>query len=171
MGKRFGYYEIKSHINEIWNKTLKFCQNHKAKIKIQFISSNTLYRELKVKYRGSIRPYGSTFSETYELTFGYHPYEKITYVSIKIKFITARGFSGLVPQDNLKKWAREIGTEPIKLTRRQDQTFSDKYDEICNLTGQEHAGQPLHFCPTCGNPNSLIIDVCVECGIKFDHAQ
>jgi len=167
MGKRFGYYKIESHINIVWNKTLEFCQKHRGKIRGQFISSNTLYRELKVKHSGSMRPYGSSISETYEMTFGYHPTENITYISVKVKFITARGFSGMIPQEIMEKWAYYIGTAPIKLTRKDNQAFLDKFNEICNLTGRENTDRPINFCPICGNPNSLHINICIECGTEL----
>ena len=48
MGKRFGNYKINWHINDVWDKTLTFWQNHRGKIRDQFISSNTLYRELRL---------------------------------------------------------------------------------------------------------------------------
>ena len=171
MGKRFGYYKINSHINEVWVKTIAFCQHHSGKILDQFISSNTLYRELKVKHYGSIRPYGSTISETYEMTLGYQPVEKITYVSVKVKFITSRGFSGRIPQEILNKWASKIGIEPIKLARKEDLAFMEKFNEICNLTGREKIDQPIHFCSTCGNPMSFYITICEECGTELKESH
>ena len=171
MGKRFGIYKVNSHINDVWDKTLTFCQDHRGKIRDQFISSNTLYRELKVKHGGSLRPYGSTISETYEITFGYHPYERITYISVKIKFISARGFSGLVPQEIMKKWARQIGIEPIKLTRKEDQTFQERFNEICSITGAENISKPTNFCPICGHPIELNPKLCIECGIVLGKIQ
>lgn len=171
MGKRFGNYKINLHINDVWNKTLTFWQTHNGKFRDQFISANTLYRELTIKRGASVRPYGSTISEIYEMTFGYHPYERITYISIKIKFITARGFSGMVPQEIMKKWARQIGIEPIKLTRKEDQALSEKFNEICNLTGVETTGLPVNFCPICGYPNSFNINHCIECGIELGELQ
>ncbi len=167
MGKRFGYYKIQAHINEVWEKTLAFCQQHKGKIRDQFISSNTLFRELKVKHNGSIRPYGSTFSETYEMTLGYQPVEKFTYISVKIKFITSRGFSGKIPEEIMNKWATKIGIEPMKLARKEDLAFIEKFNEICSLTGRENTDQPINFCPTCGNPTSFYITVCGECGTEL----
>ena len=171
MGKRFGNYKINWHINDVWDNTLTFWQNHRGKIRDQFISSNTLYRELKVKHGGSIRPYGSTISETYEITFGYHPYERITYISVKAKFIIARGFSGMVPQEIMKKWARQIGIEPIKLTRKEDQAFSEKFNEICNLTGLENTDRPVNFCPICGHPIELNPKLCMECSTDLEGLQ
>jgi len=168
MGKRFGNYKINWHINDVWNKTLTFWQNHKGKIQDQFISSNTLYRELKIKHGGSIRPYGSTFRETYEMTFGYHPFERITYISIKFKFIIARGFSWSVPQNILKQWAHQIGIQDFKLFHKADETFQEKFNEICNITGSENTGLPANFCPICGHPNSFNINQCIECGTKLE---
>jgi len=171
MGKRFGNSKVNLHINNVWDKTLSFWQNNKGKIRDQFISSNTLYRELLVKHWGSIRPYGSTISETYEMTFGYHPYEKITYITVKVRFIVARGFSGMIPQEFMKKWAHQIGIDPIKLTHKEDQDFSEKFNEICNLTELENIDRPINFCPICGHPNSLNINLCIECGTVIEELK
>ena len=167
MGRRFANFKIESHINDVWNKTLEFCKTHRCKILDQFVSSNTLFRELKVKHNGTLRPYGSTISETYEMRLGYQPAENYTYVNVKVKFITARGFSGRISQENMDRWARYIDTKPIKLTRKDDQPFLEKFNEICNLTGRESTDQAANFCPLCGNPNSIYFNTCTECGTKL----
>ena len=71
----------------------------------------------------------------------------------------------------MKKWARQIGIEPIKLTRKEDQVFSEKFNEICNLTGRENTGLPVNFCPICGNQNSFHINLCRECGTDLEELQ
>lgn len=169
MGKRFGYYKIQSHVNDVWDNTLAFWQKNRGKIRDQFISANTLFRELKIRHPGSIHGYGANFGETYEMTFGFQPTENITYVSVKIKFTMGRGFYWVIPQDVMKKWARKIGVDPIKLTRKQDQTFSEKFNEICNITGRENSGHSRNFCPICGNENILKIKFCIECGTQIEN--
>ena len=82
-------------------------------------------------------------------------------------FITSRGFSGKILQEIMNKWATKIGIEPMKLARKEDLTFIEKFNEICSLTGRENTDQPINFCPTCGNPISFYITVCGECGTKL----
>lgn len=164
MAHRFGYYMIHSYIDDVWNKTLSFCQNHKCKIINQFISENRLYRELKIKHGASMHPYATSMGETYKMTFGYHPKESITYISVEIKFsMFGKGFPLLVPKNIMKRWAKEIGTRPMKLTREQDQTYLEKFDQICNISGKEIPHTLTNFCPICGHRNTLNTELCIVC--------
>lgn len=172
MGHRFGYYMMHSHINDVWNKTIGFWQSNHGKIHDQFISENSYYRELKVRHSMSVHLYGTSNGETYKMTFGYHPIENITYISIAIQFsYFGRGFPWMVPQNLMKKWSHEIGIEPVKLLKEKDHTFLEKFNEICNLTSQEIIGQSGNFCPICGNRNTVDTRLCIECGINIEEIQ
>jgi len=169
MPYRFGYYIINSHIDDTWEKSIAFCQHYKnAKIKNQFISENSFYRELEVRHGMSIHPYGTSIGETYEMTFGYHPDEKITYVSVKIKFsYFGRGFPWLVPRDVMKKWAYYIGTEPVTLNREQNSAYLEKINEIFNLSRNKTLSQSFGFCPFCGHQINSNAIFCGECGTNL----
>ena len=134
MANRFVNYVIYSHIDEVWNGTLDFWNNKNGKIRDQFISRNTLYRTLDVRRGMSVHPYGTSTGQTYEMTFAYHPHEKITYVNISIKFSNfGKGFPWLVPKKLIEKWAYRMGINPMKLARNQDLGFVGKFEEIRNI--------------------------------------
>ncbi|MFX1407569.1 MAG: hypothetical protein ACFFC9_04720 [Promethearchaeota archaeon] len=169
MPYRFGYYIINSHINDVWDNTLAFWQNKRSvKITNSFISENSFYRELKVKHGMSVHAYGTSIREIYEMTFGYDPSERKTYVSVEVFFSWAgRGFIWLVPQNVMKSWALEMGILPKKLLHKKDEYYSEKFNQICNYSGQERIGEKVNFCPICGNQLSIHCKFCAECGTNL----
>ena len=169
MVHRFGYYKINSHVNDVWNKNLAFWQRKKCKILDQFISKNSLYGELKVKHGISGHLYGTSMGETYDMKFGYHPQEGITYVSVDIDFsMLGRGFIWLVPKNIMKEWANEMGIQPVKLIREKDRTYRTKFDEIINMNEKQVSSKLQSICPACGNENELKTKICPECGTNLE---
>jgi hypothetical protein len=169
MPNRFVYYIINSHINDVWEKTLAFWQ-HKRSIKIthDFISKDSFFRELTVKHGMSVHIYGTSSREIYKMTFGYNPSERKTYVGVEIFFsLFGRGFIWLVPQNVMKSWALKMGVLPKKLLHKKDEYFLEKFNEICNYSGQERIGEKINFCPICGNQVSIHCTFCAECGINL----
>lgn len=54
--------------------------------------------------------------ETYEMIFGYNPYDNTTYVSAFVKYSNfGKDIPSKVPKDMMKKWAYEMGITPMKL--------------------------------------------------------
>lgn len=169
MPYRFGYYIINSHINDVWDNTLTFWQNKRSvKITNSFISENSFYRELKVKHGMSVHAYGTSTREIYKMTFGYNPSERKTYVGVEIFFSWAgRGFIWLVPQNVMKSWALEMGILPIKLLPKRDEYYLERFNQICNYSGQERIGEKKNFCPVCGNQLAIHCKSCAECGTNL----
>jgi hypothetical protein len=169
MPYRFGYYIIKAPISDVWEKTLFFWRKKRSiKIINSFISKNSFYRELKVRHGMSVHSYGTSTREVYEMTFGYDPSDRKTYVSVKISFsLAGRGFIWLVPQNVMKSWALEMGILPIKLLHKKDQYYLEKFNEICNYSGLERIGEKKNFCPICGNQLSVRCKFCAECGANL----
>ncbi|MFW9878124.1 MAG: hypothetical protein ACFFG0_34015 [Candidatus Thorarchaeota archaeon] len=106
------------------------------------------------------------------MRFRYHPSEKITYISVDIKFsYFGRGFPWIVPQNLMRKWSYKIGIKSVKLIKEKDHKLLEKFSEICILTKQEIFGQSVNFCPICGNRNAADIRLCIECGINLEEIQ
>lgn len=167
---RYGYFMIDSHIDDVWNRTLAFWQNKKCKISEQFISVNSLFRELSVRHSFSMHPYGTSMGETYEMTFGYNPEKSVTYVSVGIKFSGfGRGFTWLVPQEMMGKWAKEMEIQPIKLMKKQNLKYLEIFNDITNISNQLTPSQTRMFCPYCGSDNSLTSKFCSKCGINLEN--
>ena len=52
--KRYGYYAINLSLEDAWNRTLVFFKNHNGKIIDQYISTNNLYRKLRIRHAFSM---------------------------------------------------------------------------------------------------------------------
>ena len=160
---------IDSYIDDVWKRTLVFWQNKKCKIRDQFISVNSLFRELNIRHSFSMHPYGTSMGETYEMTFGYNPEKSVTYVSVGIKFSWfGRGFSWLVPQEMMEKWAKEMGIQPIKLMKKQNPKYLEIFNEICMLSEVKGSEHQVSFCPMCGHEKALNAKFCMECGSSLE---
>ncbi len=167
--KRYGYYAINISLEDVWNRTLVFFENHKCKIKDQYTSTNNLFRKLRVHHGPSIRIYGSSSGETYEMTFGYNPSDNTTYVSISVKYSNfGKGIPSKIPKDIMKKWAYEMGITHMKLVKEIDYTFLANLDKIQEISLHQIANLQKVFCVACGEANSKKGTFCVSCGTQLD---
>jgi len=123
---KFGYYVIKSDINEVWHGTLNFWKSNRGKIVDQFISDNHLFRKLKIRHGLTLTSYG----EAYNMLFGYYPSVNITFVAVDIKLVFGTGLIWLKAVEMMKKWAFEMRIEPVKLMRRSNLGFEKNINEI-----------------------------------------
>ncbi|MHA1457237.1 MAG: hypothetical protein ACTSR5_14880 [Promethearchaeota archaeon] len=151
--KRYGYCSINISLEDAWNRTLVFFENHRGKIKDQYISTNNLYRKL----------------ETYEMTFGYNPSDDTTYISVSAKYSHfGKGIPSKVPKDMIKKWAYEMGITPMKLVKEIDYNFLANLDKIQEIPLHQIANLSKLFCAACGEANSIKSTICVSCGTQLD---
>jgi hypothetical protein len=123
---KFGYYVIKSDINEVWHGTLNFWKRNRGKIVDEFISDNHLFRKLKIRHGLTLASYG----EAYKMHFGYHPSVNITFVAVDIKLAFGTGLIWLKAVEMMEKWAFEMRIEPVKLMRRSNLGFEKTLIEI-----------------------------------------
>jgi len=167
--KRYGYYAINLSLEDAWNKTLVFFENHKGKIKDQYISTNNLYRKLRIRHGFSTHLYGTSSGETYELTFGYNPPDNITYVSVSVKYSNfGKGIPSKVPKDMMKEWAYKMGITPMKLVKEIDHKFLANLDKIQEFSQYQIAKLSTVFCAMCGEANSKKGQFCVSCGAPLN---
>jgi ribosomal protein S27AE len=167
--KRYGYYAINLSLEDVWNKSLVFFENHKSKIEDQYLSSNNLYRKLRIRHGFSVHLYGTSVGETYELTFGYNPSDNNTYVSVSVKYSNfGRGIPSKVPKDMIKRWTYEMGITPIKLVKEIDYHFLANLDKIQEIPQHQIENLSNVFCPMCGEANNKKRTYCVSCGNRLD---
>ncbi len=153
--KRYGYYAINLSLEDVWNRTLVLFENYKGKIKDQYISTNNLYRKLRIRHGFSMHIYGTSSGETYEMTFGYNPSDNTTYVSVSVKYSHfGRGIPSKVPKDMMKKWAYEMGITPMKLVKEIDYNFLANLDKIQEIPLHQIDNLSKVFCFACGEANS-----------------
>ena len=166
--KRYGYYAININLEDVWNRTLALFEKHKGKIKDQYISTNNLYRKLRIRHALSTHVYGTSMGETYEMTFGYNPSDNITYVSISVKYSNlGKGFPSKVPKDMMKKWAYEMDITPVKLVKEIDYNFLADLDKIQEIPLHQIDNLSKVFCFACGEANSKKDSICVSCGTQL----
>jgi len=167
--KRYGYYAINLSLEDTWNRTLVFFENHKSKIEDQYFSTNNLYRKLRIRHGFSVHIYGTAYGETYEMIFGYNPSDSTTYVSVSVKYSNfGKGFPSKVPKDMVKEWAYEMDITPMKLVREIDDNFLANLDKIQEIPLQQIANLSNKFCAMCGEANSKKDTFCVSCGTQLD---
>lgn len=167
--KRYGYYAININLDDVWNRTLVFFEKHKFKIIDQYISTNNLYRRLRIKHGFSMHIYGSSYGETYEMAFGYNPSDNTTYVSISVKYSNfGKGIPSKVPKDMMKKWASEMGITPMKLVKEIDDNFLANLDKIQEIPPHQVENLSKVYCFACGEANNKIDNFCVSCGTQLN---
>ena len=167
--KRFGYYAINLSLEHIWNRTLLFFKKHKCKIKDQYISTNNLYRKLKIRHGFSVHGYGTSLGETYKMTFGYNLSDNTTYVCVSAIYSNfGRGIPSKIPKDMMKEWAYEMGITPTKLVKEIDYNFLANLDKIQEISLPQIANLSKVFCVACGEANSKWSTFCVSCGTQLD---
>ena len=167
--KRYGYNAINLSLEDAWNRTLVFFENHKGKIIDQYISTNNLYRKIRIRHALSTHIYGTSMGEIYEMTFGYNPSDNTTYVSVSVKYSNfGKGIPSKVPKDMMKKWAYEMGITPMKLVKEIDYNFLANLDKIQEIPLHQIANLSNVFCAACGEVNSKNGTFCVSCGTQLD---
>jgi len=108
-----------------------------------------------------------SYGETYTLKIGYNPDNETTYVSVEVALSFGYGMQWLKPQGVIKRWALELGTNPMKLERTIDPNFIRMFAEIENIHPQPHIKEYSIFCPSCGKKNNRNNTFCQECGTKL----
>ncbi|MFW9866749.1 MAG: hypothetical protein ACFFEN_11705 [Candidatus Thorarchaeota archaeon] len=167
--KRFGYYAINLPLEDVWKKTLVFFENYNSKIKDHYVSTNNLYRKLRIRHATSMHIYGTSMGETYEMIFGYNPSDDTTYVNISAKYSNfGRGIPSKVPKDMMKKWAIEMGITPMKLVKEIDYNFLTNLEKIQELPLHQIEHLSKIFCAICGEANSKKNTFCVSCGTQLN---
>ncbi|MFX1413112.1 MAG: hypothetical protein ACFFA2_04665 [Promethearchaeota archaeon] len=166
--KRYGYYVINLSLEEVWNRTLVFFDNHKGKIENQYVSTNNLYRKLTIRHPFSIHLYGTSTGEIYEMIFGYNPSDNKTYVNVSVKYSNfGRGIPSKVPKDMMKEWAYEMDIIPMKLVKEADYNFLANLDKIQEIPLDQISNLSKVFCAICGEENRKKNTYCVSCGTKL----
>ena len=167
--KRYGYYAINLSLEDVWNRTLVFFENYKGNIIDQYISTNNLYRKLRIRHDFSMHIYGTSWGETYEMTFGYNPSDNTTYVSVSVKYSNfGKGVPSKVPKDMMEKWAYEMGITPMKLVKEIDYNFLADLDKIQEIPLHQIDNLSKVFCFACGKANSKMDTICVSCGTQLN---
>lgn len=166
--KRYGYYVINLPLEDVWKRTLVFFENYNSKIKDHYVSTNNLYRKLRIRHGTSMHIYGTSMGETYEMIFGYNPSDDTTYVSISAKYSNfGRGIPSKVPKDMMKEWAYEMDIIPMKLVKEADYNFLANLDKIQEIPLDQISNLSKVFCAICGEENRKKNTYCVSCGTKL----
>ncbi len=163
MGHKFGYYSLDLPLEEVLNRTHSFWANNSGKINSQIKSPNSLIYTLIIQRYISMMSYG----ETYTMKIGYNPDNATTYVGVEVALSFGYGMQWLKPQGVIKRWALELGTNPMKLERTIDPNYIKMFDEIQNMPPQAGVQEPIIYCPSCGKKNNRNNTFCQECGTKL----
>ncbi len=146
MGHKFGYYSLEMSLEEVLNRTHSFWANNSGKINSQTKSPNSLIYTLIIQRDISMMSYG----ETYTMKIGYNPDNATTYVSVEVSLSFGYGMQWLKPQGVIKRWALELGTNPMKLERTIAPNYIKMFAEIQNMPPQAGVQEPIIYCPSCG---------------------
>lgn len=167
--KRYGYFSINLPIEDVWDRTLLFFENYKGKVEEQYVSTNNLYRKLKIRHGPSMHIYGSSVGETYEVIFGYSPSETITHVCISVKYSHfGKGFPSQVPKEMIKKWAFEMGIAYAKLIKEIDYNFINSIKKFQEISENQILDLNKIYCYACGEINNNKSIYCMYCGTKLE---
>ena len=150
-------------LEEVLSRTHLYWANNGGKINSQTKSPNSLIYTLIIQRDLSMMSYG----ETYTMKIGYNPADKTTYVSVEVALSFGYGMQWLKPQGVIKRWALELGTNPMKLERTIAPNYIKMFDEILNIPPQTQIEESSIFCPSCGKKNNRNNTFCQECGIKL----
>ena len=163
MGHKFGYYSLEMSLEEVLNRTHLYWANNGGKINSQIKSPNSLLYTLIIQRDLSMMSYG----EKYTMKIGHNPDNATTYVSVEVALSFGYGMQWLKPQGVIKRWALELGTNPMKLERTIAPNYIKMFDEILNFPSQAAVEEPIIYCPSCGKKNNRNNTFCQECGIKL----
>ena len=165
MGHKYGFYSVKTSLEDVLNRTLNFWNENKGKVTNQIPSPNNLFYTINVKKDISMGSYG----ETYFMNIGFDPNDSTTYITMDVSLSFGAGMQWLAPQKITKKWAQYIGAEPMKLIRKQDLNFLKKLNEIKNMSGLSNQNVELKICKNCGKENLLSSNYCKSCGANIEN--
>ncbi|MHA1473885.1 MAG: zinc ribbon domain-containing protein [Promethearchaeota archaeon] len=168
MPKKYGYYVINSDIDEIWSKNSMFWNNRNGKIIEQEISDNKLYRVFIFKHGASMKIYGWSSGQTFNLKFGYLPDENATLVIVEVKFsIMGKGAVWIFPDEIMKEWAKSMNIEHIKFQNNKTPKMLEIDQRIDNILNNSDINVEKHYCPYCGAELKESQKICVYC--ESDH--
>ena len=163
MGHKFGFYKINAPLEGVLERTLNFWRDNKGSIIENQETENNLFHMLKIKRDISAMSYG----ETYLMNIGYNPQETTTYVSVEVSLQFGYGMQWLKPQGIMKKWAVEMGCNPMKLIRNQDPEFITMFRTIKKMDWLNTQKENIVYCPNCGQQNDKSSNFCKKCGSKI----
>ena len=169
MPKKYGYFELNSDIDEIWSKNSMFWNSKNGKIIKQEISDNKLYRVFNFKHGASMKIYGFSGGSTFNLIFGSLPDEKITLVSIEVKYsFFGKGAVWKFPNEIMKEWAKFMNIEHINLQSEKSPKFleiAQKIEDISN--NSDVIVEKQHYCPYCGAELKESKKICANCNSDY----
>lgn len=164
MPKKYGYYKLNLDIDEIWSKNSMFWNNKKGKIIEQEISDNKLYRVFSFKHGFSMKIYGSSGGQTFNLKFGSLPDEKTTLVSVEVKFnIIGKGAVWKFPDEIMKKWAEFMNIEHVKFQNKITPKMLEIAQRIDDILNYSENNLVKHYCPYCGAEIKESQKICPSC--------
>jgi len=163
MGHKFGYYSLEMSLEEVLSRTHSYWATNGGKINSQTKSPNSLIYTLIIQRDISMMSYG----ETYTMKIGYNPDNATTYVSVEVALSFGYGMQWLKPQGVIKRWALELGTNPMKLERTIAPNYIKMFAEIQNMPPQAGVQELIIYCPSCGKKNNRNNTFCQECGTKL----
>ncbi len=164
MPKKYGYYVLNLDIDEIWSKNSMFWNNKNGKIIEQEISDNKLYRVFSFKHGFSMKIYGSSGGQTFNLKFGYLPNENTTLVSVEVKFnIIGKGAVWKFPDEIMKEWAESMNIEHVKFQNNKTPKMHEIDQRIDKILNISNINVEKHYCPYCGAEIKESQKICKYC--------
>ncbi len=164
MPKKFGCYIVNMDIDEIWSKNAMFWNNRNGKIIEQEISANNLSRVFIFKHGLTMKFYGSSGGQTFKLKFGYLPDEKVTLVSVEVKFsILGKGAVWKFPDEIMKKWAESMNIEHVKFQNQKTPKILEIAQRIDSILDNPEINVEKHYCPYCGAELKESQKICAYC--------
>ncbi|MHA1585166.1 MAG: zinc ribbon domain-containing protein [Promethearchaeota archaeon] len=164
MPKKYGYYVLKSDIDEIWSRNEKFWKEKTGKVIEQAISDNKLHRIFSFKHGASFKLYGFSSGETYTFKLGYLPKEGNTLVSVEIKFnFFGKGAVWKFPNDIMKEWEEFMDIEDVKLHNKKTSQFIEIEQIVDKISNNSEKNLEMHYCPYCGAELRYSEKFCVNC--------
>ena len=164
MPKKYGYYVLNLDIDELWSKNSMFWNSRNGKIIEQENSDNKLYRVFNFKHGASMKIYGFSGGQTFNLIFGSLPDEKITLVSIEVKYsFFGKGAVWKFPNEIMKEWAKFMNVEYANLQSEKSPKFLEINQRIDGTLNNSDINVGNHYCPYCGAELKSSEKFCVSC--------
>ena len=168
MPKKYGYYIFNLDIDEIWSKNATFWKNRNGKIIEQEISDNNLYRVFIFKHGATMKIFGFSGGQTFNLKFGYFPDENTTLVSVEVKFsYMGKGAVWKFPDEIMKEWAEIMDIEHVKFQNKKTPKILEISQRIDNILNKSDDNVEKHYCLYCGAEIKESQKNCAYC--KSDH--
>lgn len=164
MPKKYGYYVLNLDIDEIWSKNSMFWNSKNGKIIEQEISDNKLYRFFSFKHGFSMKIYGSSGGQTFNLKIGSLPDGNTTLVSVEVKFsIIGKGAVWKFPDEIMKEWAKSMNIEHVKFQNNKTPKMHEIDQKIDEISNNSDSNVEKHYCPYCGAELKSSEKFCVSC--------